>query len=236
MSQQERLNGAASAAPSVSVANGASVAGAANAAEAANGARRARVAIFASGSGSNFQALVDAVQADPEGFGAEIALLVCDKPSAYVVERAQAAGVKTAVFTPKSYPTRGDYEAEVVKVLREEAIEWIALAGYMRLITPVLLDAYGGRILNIHPSLLPAFPGIHSVQQALDYGVRVTGVTVHLVDEGMDTGPILAQYVVNVLDGDTEDTLAARIHAAEHELYPAVLRDAIAGKLKPLKR
>ena len=197
-------------------------------------ARPARVAVFASGSGSNFQALLDAVQADPQ-FGAEIALLICDKPGAYVLERAAAAGVKALVFTPKSYASRGDYEAAVVEQLRAEGIDWIALAGYMRLVTSVLLEAYGGRILNIHPALLPSFPGQHSVQQALDYGVRITGVTVHLVDDGMDTGPILAQRAVEVRDDDTVESLSQRIHAVEHELYPATLRAMIAGELKPLR-
>ena len=141
--------------------------------------------------------------------------------------------MKSAVFTPKSYPSRRDYELDVVRLLQAEGIEWIALAGYMRLITPVLLEAYSGRILNIHPSLLPSFPGLDAVKQALDYGVRVTGVTVHLVDEGMDTGPILAQRSVEISTGDTLETLAERIHKVEHELYPAVLRAVIAGELRP---
>lgn len=200
-----------------------------------SGSRPARVAVFASGSGSNFQALADAISADPS-FGAEIVLLVCDKPSAYVIERAKAAGVKTAVFTPKSYESREAYEAEVVKALQAEGVEWIALAGYMRLVTSVLLDAYGGRIVNIHPALLPAFPGLHSAKQALDYGVRITGVTVHLVDAGMDTGPILAQRAVEVMTDDTVETLEQRIHAVEHELYPSTLRAVISGELKPIRK
>ncbi|WP_425414226.1 phosphoribosylglycinamide formyltransferase [Paenibacillus taiwanensis] len=194
-----------------------------------------RIAIFASGSGSNFQAIVDAAQADPEHFGAVIALLVCDKPGAYVLERAKAAGIQTAVFTPKQYGTRELYEQDVLQRLQAEGVEWIVLAGYMRIITPVLLKAYPGKMMNIHPSLLPSFPGLHAVRQALDYGVRVTGVTVHLVDEGMDTGPILAQQAVQVNAGDSEPSLSARIHAIEHELYPAVIRDVLAGRLAPIR-
>ncbi|MBD8500406.1 phosphoribosylglycinamide formyltransferase [Paenibacillus arenosi] len=195
--------------------------------------RRPRIAVFASGLGSNFQALVDAFQAEPARYGCDIMLLICDKPQANVVKRAEAAGVPAACFTPKAYSSREQYEKDVLLKLREERIDWIVLAGYMRLITPVLLSAYGGRMLNIHPSLLPAFPGLNAVKQAFDYGVRVTGVTVHLVDEGMDTGAILAQRVVFVEEQDTEEMLAARIHAAEHELYPAAVADVVAGKLSP---
>ncbi|MCR8846459.1 phosphoribosylglycinamide formyltransferase [Paenibacillus sp. SC116] len=195
--------------------------------------RRPRIAVFASGSGSNFQALVDAFQAKPAQYGGDIALLVCDRPQAYVVKRAEDAGVPAACFTPKAYASREQYEEDVLLKLREERIDWIVLAGYMRLVTPVLLSAYGGRMINVHPSLLPAFPGLNAVKQALDYGVRVTGITVHLVDEGMDTGPILAQQVVLVEENDTEETLAARIHAAEHELYPSVVAEVVAGKLSP---
>ncbi|WP_261378515.1 phosphoribosylglycinamide formyltransferase [Paenibacillus agilis] len=191
------------------------------------------MAVFASGTGSNFQALVDAFQAGPAQYEGDIVLLVCDKPQAYVVKRAEAAGVPVACFTPKSYLSREQYEEDVLLKLREERIDWIVLAGYMRLVTPVLLSAYGGRMLNIHPSLLPAFPGLNAVKQALDYGVCVTGVTVHLVDEGVDTGQVLAQRVVLVEKNDTEETLAARIHAAEHELYPAAVADVVAGKLSP---
>lgn len=192
-----------------------------------------RIAIFASGSGSNFQALVEAITEEPEAFHAEVALLVCDKPNAYVIERAKAAGIETAIYQPKQYEDRAAYEREVLARLQEENIDWIVLAGYMRIVTPVLLNAYAGRMLNIHPSLLPAFPGLHAIKQALDYGVRVTGVTVHLVDEGMDTGPILAQRVVEIEDGDTEDSLAERIHAVEHEVYPMVVRELIHGRLRP---
>ncbi len=192
------------------------------------GERMPRIAVFASGSGSNFQALADA--ASSQKLGAELALLVCDKPRAYVLERAQAANVPHVVFEPKQYLSREQYEHDVLHVLEEYDIDWIVLAGYMRLITPVLLQAYEGRMVNIHPSLLPAFPGLHAVRQALDYGVKVTGVTVHLVDEGMDTGPIVAQQAVVIEPGDTEAELTARIQAVEHDLYPQVVRRLVSGK------
>jgi len=180
-----------------------------------------RLAVFASGSGSNFQAIVDAVR---EGrLDARIELLVCDRPKAPVVERAAKAGVSSFVFRPKDYLSREAYEAEIVRRLREHRVDLVVLAGYMRLVTPVLLEPYEGRIVNIHPSLLPAFPGLDAIGQALAHGVKVTGVTVHFVDGGMDTGPIIAQRAVEVADDDTPETLAAKIHAVEHELYPQVV-------------
>lgn len=189
-----------------------------------------RIAVFASGSGSNFQAIVDAA-ACGQRLKADIALLVCDKPQARVIERAKQASVQTAIFEPKKYASREEYEQDVLRLLHKQDIDLVVLAGYMRLVTPVLLRAYEGRMVNIHPSLLPAFPGMHAVRQALDYGVKVTGVTVHLVDEGMDTGPILAQQVVAILPNDTEDTLSARIQQAEHELYPQVVQNLLSAEL-----
>lgn len=194
-----------------------------------HGQRVPRIAVFASGSGSNFQALIDAAR--EQLLGGDIALLVCDKPQARVIERAKLAGVKAALFEPKKYASREEYEQDVLRLLFKHQIDFVVLAGYMRLVTPVLLRAYEGRMVNIHPSLLPSFPGMHAVRQALHYGVKVTGVTVHLVDEGMDTGPILAQQVVAVMPDDTEDTLSARIQQAEHALYPQVVQQMIARSL-----
>ncbi|MDG0872365.1 phosphoribosylglycinamide formyltransferase [Paenibacillus thiaminolyticus] len=186
-----------------------------------------RIAVFASGSGSNFQALAEASRAGQ--LGGEVALLVCDKPGARVLERAREAGVPAAVFEPKRYESRGHYERDVLGTLSRHGVQWIALAGYMRLVTPVLLEAYEGRILNIHPSLLPSFPGLHAVRQALDYGVKVTGVTVHLVDAGMDTGPIVAQEAVAIGEDDTLESLLAKIQEVEHRIYPQVVRSLLAG-------
>lgn len=188
-----------------------------------------RIAVFASGSGSNFQAVAEAIRDD--GIPASIEMLVCDKPSAYVLERARALGIDTYVFRPKNYPTREAYETEIVAELQRRGVELIVLAGYMRLTTSVLIEPYYGRMINVHPALLPAFPGINSVKQALDYGVKLTGVTVHFVDGGMDTGPIIAQRAVEVRDDDTEETLAERVHAVEHELLPQTVRWIAEGRV-----
>lgn len=188
-----------------------------------------RIAVFASGSGSNFQALAETIRSG--GIPASIDLLVCDKPSAYVLERARTLGIDTYAFRPKDYPSREAYETEIVAELQRRGIGLIVLAGYMRLITSVLVEPFYGRMINIHPALLPAFPGINSVKQALDYGVKVTGVTVHYVDGGMDTGPIIAQRAVEVLPGDTEQTLADRVHAVEHQLLPETVRWIAEGRV-----
>lgn len=188
-----------------------------------------KIAVFASGSGSNFQALVEAIR--EQGMPATVSLLVCDKPGARVVQRAEALGVPTYLFNPKSYETREAYEAEIVARLREEGIGLIALTGYMRLVTATLLEPFYGKMINIHPALLPSFPGMHAVRQALGYGVKLTGVTVHFVDGGMDTGPIIAQQAIEVRDDDTEDTLEARVHAVEHKLLPQTVRWIAEGRV-----
>ncbi|MBN2982136.1 MULTISPECIES: phosphoribosylglycinamide formyltransferase [Cohnella] len=188
-----------------------------------------RIAVFASGGGSNFQALAEAI-ADG-GIPAELALLVCDKPEAGVVRRAEALGVPTLLFRPKEYASREAYEREIVERLVSEDVGLIVLAGYMRLITDVLVKPYYGRMINIHPALLPAFPGVRAVRQALEYGVKLAGATVHYVDGGMDSGPIIAQRAVEVADDDTEETLTARIHAVEHELLPRVVRWIAEGRV-----
>ncbi|WP_426449806.1 phosphoribosylglycinamide formyltransferase [Paenibacillus sp. S-38] len=191
---------------------------------------RLRIAVFASGSGSNFQALTDAVQSGK--LDADIELLVCDKPEAPVVQRAEAAGIETFLFRPKDYPSREAYEAEILERLRDKKIGLVVLAGYMRILTHVLVDAYWGRMINVHPSLLPSFPGLHAVRQALNHGVKITGVTVHIVDGGLDSGPILAQRALAIGPEDTEDTLAERIHEIEHELYPRVVQAIADGSIK----
>ncbi|BBH22649.1 phosphoribosylglycinamide formyltransferase [Paenibacillus baekrokdamisoli] len=190
-----------------------------------------RIAVFASGQGTNFQALADAAnQGRLEG--ASLELLVCDKPEAPVVERARLAGVETFVFRPKEYASREAYEREIIAELQRRGVELIVLAGYMRILTPVIVEPFYGQMINVHPALLPAFPGVNGIKQALDYGVKITGVTVHYVDGGMDTGPVIAQRAVAVQDGDTEATLATRIHAAEQELLPWVVQRIAAGAVK----
>lgn len=188
-----------------------------------------KIAVFASGSGSNFQALAEAIR--EQAIPAELSLLVCDKPAARVVQRAEALGVPTFLFDPKAYASREAYEEEIVGRLREEGVELIVLAGYMRLITATLVEPYYGRMINIHPALLPSFPGVRAIRQALEYGVKQTGVTVHFVDGGMDSGPIIAQRTLEVRDDDTEDSLAERVHAVEHELLPQTVRWIAEGRV-----
>ncbi|GMA50307.1 phosphoribosylglycinamide formyltransferase [Alicyclobacillus contaminans] len=188
--------------------------------------KRCRLAVFASGSGSNLQALLDYERAHSD-WPAEIVLVVSDKPACTALERARAAGVPTFAVDVKTYPDKAAYEQAVLTALQKSRVDWLVLAGYMRLIGPTLLHAYPERILNIHPSLLPAFPGRTAVRDTLAAGVAVTGVTVHLVDEGMDTGPIVAQQSVPVDSGMTEAELLERIHAVEHVLYPATVTDVV---------
>ncbi|TCZ78446.1 phosphoribosylglycinamide formyltransferase [Paenibacillus albiflavus] len=189
-----------------------------------------RIAVFASGSGSNFQAIVDAVAC--KELDVQIELLVCDRPQAYVVERAKQAEVPVFAFKPKEYPNRQAYEKEILQQLEERGIQLIVLAGYMRIVTNVLVDAFAGRMINIHPSLLPSFPGVDGIGQALAYGVKITGVTVHYVDGGLDSGPIITQQVVAILAGDTIETLSERMHAVEHELFPQVIGWISEGRVK----
>ncbi|GKU80533.1 phosphoribosylglycinamide formyltransferase [Paenibacillus sp. L3-i20] len=186
-----------------------------------------RIAVFASGQGTNFQAIADSVR---EGkLDVTVELLVCDKPSAPVVERAAKAGVDAFVFNPKDYPSREAYEELIVQELRKRQVDLVVLAGYMRILTPVIVESYFGKMINIHPSLLPAFPGMHAIRQAVEYGVKTTGVTVHYVDGGLDSGPIIAQTSVEIMEDDTEQSLTPRIQAAEKELLPSVIRLIAAG-------
>ncbi|MEI2397349.1 MULTISPECIES: phosphoribosylglycinamide formyltransferase [Paenibacillus] len=189
-----------------------------------------RIAVFASGQGSNFAALVQAQQEGKLG-GGSIELLVSDKPEAPVAQRAEEAGIPALLLRPKDFAGRELYEAAIVAELQRRDIGLIVLAGYMRLISPVLLEPYAERIINIHPSLLPAFAGKDAIGQALDYGVKLTGVTVHFVDGGMDTGPVIAQRSVEVNPGDTAESLAERIHQVEYGLYPEVVAALAAGRV-----
>lgn len=191
--------------------------------------RSFRIAVFASGRGSNFQALADAQHRGL--LGGVISILVCDKPQAPVVELAQAANVDVFAFQPKEYATKEDYEREIAVELQQRGVELIVLAGYMRLLSPSFVEFYSGRIINIHPSLLPAFPGKDAIGQALDYGVKMTGVTVHFVDGGMDTGPVIAQKAVEIKEGDTAELLAQRIHAVEQKLYSEVVSWFAQGRI-----
>lgn len=180
------------------------------------------IAIFASGNGSNFQSIVDHIKIGK--LDAKVGLLVCDKMGANVIERAKAEQIDYFAFNPKDYGSKAEFEQEIIGKLCEKEIDFIVLAGYMRLIGPTLLAEYEGRIINIHPSLLPAFPGKNAIEQALEAGVRITGVTIHYVDEGMDTGPIIEQKAVEIEEGETLESLATKIHQVEHQFYPAVIQ------------
>ncbi|WP_078551365.1 phosphoribosylglycinamide formyltransferase [Bacillus alkalicellulosilyticus] len=183
------------------------------------------VAVFASGTGSNFQAIIDAVEQGT--LQANLVLLVCDKPGAKAIERANSHNIDTFVFTPKQYESKSAFETEIVSELQKRDVDYIALAGYMRLIGPTLLQSYEGKIINIHPSLLPAFPGKDAIGQAFQAGVEKTGVTIHYVDEGMDTGPAIAQGDVVLEENETMETLTKKIQKIEHELYPKTLQKII---------
>jgi phosphoribosylglycinamide formyltransferase-1 len=189
------------------------------------------VGVLVSGSGTNLQAILDA-QARGELGGARVVVVVSNVEGVRALERARAAGVATEVLPHKGYPSRQAFDDALVATLRRHGVELVALAGFMRLLTPAFLQAFHERVLNIHPALLPAFPGVHSQQQALDYGARVSGCTVHFVDEGCDTGPIIAQAAVPVLDGDDAAALTARILVEEHRLYPAAIRAVADGRVQ----
>lgn len=182
---------------------------------------RHKIAIFASGNGSNFGALADACL-DGTIRDTEVALCVCDKPGAYVETRAREKGVKLLSFSPKDYAGKRDFERMIADRLDEEGVELVCLAGYMRIIGEELLQRYGGRMINIHPALLPAFKGPHAIQDSFDYGVKVFGVTIHYVDNTVDGGKIISQQAVPY-DGDEVDELETMIHAAEHQLFPATV-------------
>ncbi|MDP4552131.1 phosphoribosylglycinamide formyltransferase [Alkalihalobacillus macyae] len=189
-----------------------------------------KLAVFASGSGSNFEAIASAIENGE--LDASISLVVCDRPGAKVEKRAEAFGIPVLSFYPKSYESKADFETFILQQLNEAGVEWIMLAGYMRLIGPTLLQGFEGRIVNIHPSLLPSFPGKDAIGQAFEAGVKLTGVTVHFVDEGMDTGKIIEQDYVRIDDDDTKEDLGRKIQAVEHVLYPAVIRSLLQEKIK----
>lgn len=184
-----------------------------------------KIAVFASGNGSNFEAIAKSMnQGEIEG---AIVLVFSDRTEAYVLERAKSLQIPVRSFSPKQFTNKVEYEREILKELEAKEVELLVLAGYMRLIGPTLLNAYPNRILNIHPALLPEFPGLHGIRDAFEAGVKQTGVTVHYVDNGVDTGPILAQKRVNIEVNETLASLELKIHQAEHQLYPEVVQEVI---------
>jgi phosphoribosylglycinamide formyltransferase-1 len=188
-----------------------------------------RIGVLASGRGTNLQAILDACE---DGrLPARVVLVLSDRPDAPALERARKAGVPTRSILPANVPTREAHDAALVAALRAAEVETVVLAGYMRLVTPGFLQAFPNRVINVHPALLPAFPGLHAQRQAIEYGVKVTGCTVHFVDEGVDTGPIFLQEALPVEEGDDEARLAARIRVVEHRLLVEALRLLAEGRV-----
>lgn len=186
--------------------------------------------VLVSGNGTNLQAILDAIASGT--LDARVRLVISNKPSVTALERAARAGVPNLCIPHTAFPSREAFDEALVSALRTAGVEWVVLAGFMRVLTPVFLQAFGGKIVNIHPSLLPAFPGTNAQRQALEYGVKVSGCTVHLVDSGVDTGPIVAQRAVLVQNGDDEATLSQRIHEAEHALLVESLQALAAGRVE----
>ena len=194
-----------------------------------------KIAVLASGSGTNLQALIDQLHQN-EDSGVEIAAVISDRRKAYALTRAKEAGIPTYVVRVRNFPDRDAFDAEISKILDRCEVELIVLAGFMKLFQPAFVRKYRNRIINIHPSLLPAFPGAHPVRDTLAHGVKISGVSVFFVDEGIDAGPIIAQASVPVFDDDDEESLLKRIHIEEHKLYPQVVRWYTAGGLEVVDR
>ncbi len=189
------------------------------------------IGVLVSGNGTNFQAIADALEAGRIENG-RITCLISNKADAFALERAHRHNIPAIVLDHKGYPNRTAYDQALVALLKEHGVQLVVLAGFMRLLSPAMVEAFPHAIMNIHPALLPAFPGLDAQQQALEYGVRYTGCTVHFVDTGTDTGPIIQQAVVPILADDTVETLSQRIHGEEHRIYPEAVRLFCAGRLR----
>lgn len=192
------------------------------------------IAVFASGRGTNFSAILKAVKSGKIKAG--LSLLVCDNPKAGVIARAKSAGVKIALVKRDSFATKEDFEKQIIRHLKGNKIDLIVMAGYMRILGKKIINRYRNKILNIHPALLPSFKGAEGIKDAFDYGVKITGVTVHFVDEELDNGPIILQEAVRIEKGDTLESLEERIHKAEHRIYPQAVQLYVEGKLKVKRR
>ncbi|RKU39520.1 phosphoribosylglycinamide formyltransferase [Candidatus Poribacteria bacterium] len=190
-----------------------------------------KIAVLVSGSGTNLQTLIEQLHQDKTS-GIDIAAVISDRRKAYALTRAARAGIPTHVVRTQDFENRVNFDAEISKIIEHHAAELIVLAGFMKLFQPPFVRKYQNRIINVHPTLLPAFPGAHPVADTLAYGVKIAGVTVHFVDEGVDSGPIIAQAAVPVLDTDDEESLHNRIQIEEHKLYPKVIKWYAQGKLK----
>lgn len=190
-----------------------------------------KIAVFASGRGSNFAAIIRGIKKGT--IKAELRLLVCDNPCAGALAKAKRAGIRIALVKREDYPSKKDFEEAIARHLEEEGIGLIVLAGFMRMLSPEFVSRFRNKIINIHPALLPSFKGACGIKDAFDYGVKVTGVTVHFVDEKMDSGPIILQQGVKIEEDDNQVSLEKKIHRIEHRLYPEAIRLYIEGKLKP---
>lgn len=189
-----------------------------------------QIGVLASGRGSNFQSIIDSVES---GYiKASIQLLITDNPEAFALERARKHNIERLVMRPREFSSKDEYYESIAKELNRRAVGLVVLAGFMRVVGKPLIDAFRNRILNIHPALLPSFPGLHGQKQANDYGVKISGCTVHFVDEGMDTGPVIIQAAVPVKADDTEESLSERILKYEHKIYPEAIRLFSEGKIE----
>lgn len=189
-----------------------------------------KIGVLASGRGSNFQAIIDSIET---GYiHAQIKALITDNPKAFSIERAKKHGIESLIMRPERYSSRDEYFKDIAAELRKRDVELVVLAGFMRIVGKPLLDVYPHRVMNIHPALLPSFPGLHGQKQAIDYGVKISGCTVHFVDEGVDTGPIIIQAAVPVKDDDTEETLSRRILKLEHKIFPEAIKLFSEGRIE----
>ena len=192
--------------------------------------REEKIGVLCSGRGSNLASIIDEIERGE--IRAEIAVVIADKADAYALERARVKGIPAVAVVYRDYAERADFERALLTELHAHGVTLVVLAGFMRILSPVFVHAYTGRILNIHPALLPSFPGAHAHRDVLAYGVKVSGCTVHFVDEGMDSGPIILQASVPVQEGDTEEALAARVLAQEHRIFPEAIKLYVEGRLR----
>ncbi|MFQ5329477.1 MAG: phosphoribosylglycinamide formyltransferase [Thermodesulfobacteriota bacterium] len=189
-----------------------------------------KIAVLVSGKGTNLQSIIDAIETGI--LNVEIAVVISNNPKAFALKRAKDHNIPTEIVANNAFPSREEYDQKVVDIVTSREVELVVLAGFMRIITATLINAFPAGIMNIHPALLPAFPGLHVQRKAIEYGVKFSGATVHFVDEGVDTGPIIIQAILPVHDDDTEETLAARILEEEHRIYPQAIRLFAEGRLE----
>ena len=193
------------------------------------GSKKFKLAVLVSGQGTNLQALID--QIEQGTLSAEISLVISNVKEAFALERAKKHGIKSVFLDPRSFSEKGGFDRELIELLQADTFDLICLAGFMRILGKTFVNSFRGKIINIHPSLLPAFPGLHPQRQALDYGVKFSGCTVHFVDEGIDSGPIILQSVVPLYDSDDEETLSQRILEQEHIIYPRAVQLMVENRL-----